>query len=106
MLRRRMPLRVPRRALGKPQSHARSTIRRSSARWCSVWGRSSTTSSRSAAAAPAAWIARRPYVHRGQWVETYSLLSEDESMEDDEFDQDPVQGAARDFPVQGPEPAL
>ena len=44
--------------------------------------------------------------HRGQRVETYSLLSEDEGVADDGFDQDPVQGAARDFPVQEPEPAL
>ena len=44
--------------------------------------------------------------HRGQRVETYSLLSEDEGMEDDEFDQDPIQGAAHDFPVAEPEHAL
>ena len=38
---------------------------------------------------------------------TYSLLSEDEGMEDDEFDQDPIQEAVRDqFPAEGPEPAL
>ena len=43
--------------------------------------------------------------HRGQRVETYSLLSEDEGMED-EFDQDPIQGEARDSPVAEPESAL
>ena len=42
--------------------------------------------------------------HRGQRVETYSLLSEDDGMEDDEIEQDPVQQAAADFPVEEPEP--
>ena len=41
---------------------------------------------------------------RGQRVETYSLLSEDDGMEDDEIEQDPVQQAAADFPVEEPEP--
>ena len=44
--------------------------------------------------------------HRGHRAETYSLLSEDEGMEDDDYDQDPVRQVKRDFPVQEPEPAL
>ena len=41
---------------------------------------------------------------RGQRVETYSLLSEDDGMEDDEIEQDPVLLVEADFPVEEPEP--